>query len=100
MRGPPLPGLLVVTGMARETRIPSGPAALVLGSGGTPALLRALLSDPQRQPSRAVMIFGFAGGLDPGLKRGDAVVGSWIAAAGMCWSSDERLSKHLLDRLW
>lgn len=74
--------VLVVTGMAKEMRLAGGPGLAAVVSGGDPERLRRLLAAERVDGYRAVLSFGIAGGLDPDLAPGDAVVATGIAAAG------------------
>ncbi len=80
--------VLVVTGMAREMRLAGGPGLAAVASGGDPARLRRILAEQHEAGCRAVLSFGIAGGLDPGLAPGDAIVAAGIIANG------ERTAAH------
>jgi adenosylhomocysteine nucleosidase len=94
--GPPI---LVVTGLAREARIASGDGVVVIGAGGDPARLRAVLEAGAPSSCRAVVSFGIAGGLDPLLRPGAVVVGSSIVAADGAWPSHPGMTRLWTDRL-
>ena len=93
-----IPPLLVVTGMAKERRVSEGPGAVVVGSGGDAAQLRRLIGE-RDEPFSAVLSFGIAGGLDPRLKPGDAIVASEVLAGDRRWATDQILAERLLGRL-
>jgi adenosylhomocysteine nucleosidase len=80
--------VLVVTGLAREARIAAGPGVAVVGGGGDPARLRALLEAMPAPDYRAVVSFGIAGGLDPALAPGAVVIASGVVTADRRWPSD------------
>jgi hopanoid-associated phosphorylase len=83
---PRLP-VLAIVGLAREAQLAAGPDAVVIPSGGSPERLRSALE--RRPPAfRAVLSFGFAGGLDPALSPGDVVVATAIVAGGKRWPAD------------
>lgn len=74
------PVILVVTGLAREARVAAGPGVETLQAGGDPDRLRARLAQRTDAGTRAVLSFGLAGGLDPGLAPGDVVIASAVLA--------------------
>ena len=79
MRGAPV---LAIAGLAREARIAAGAGVETIQAGGRPEALRERLRARPAAPLRAVISFGIAGGLDPVLAPGDAVVGSGVIADG------------------
>ncbi len=87
--------ILVVTGLAREARIASGPGIAVVGASGHPVRLRALLEAESASAYRAVVSFGIAGGLDPALLPGSVVIAREVVARGERWPSDPAVV-----RLW
>jgi len=93
----PLP-ILVVTGLAREARIASGPGIAIVQTGGHPARLRALLEE-STSAYRAVVSFGIAGGLDPALRPGDVVIASQIVAGDERWPSNPAVVRLWAQRL-
>jgi adenosylhomocysteine nucleosidase len=94
------PPILVVTGLAHEARIASGSGIAVVGAGGDPARLRALLEAESASAYRAVVSFGIAGGLDPALAPGSVVIAGGVVAGGERWPSDltvVRVWRHRLE---
>ena len=78
--------VLVITGMARESRIAEGPGVTrVVCSGSDPNRLRSELSGVDIGDMRAVISFGIAGGLDPALRPGNVVVASAVIAESGVW---------------
>ena len=74
---------LVITGLAKESRIAAGPGVShVICSGSDPGRLRAHLSGLDPTGLRAVISFGIAGGLDPSLGPGSLILARRIVAAG------------------
>jgi adenosylhomocysteine nucleosidase len=67
--------LIVITGLAAEARIAAGPGILTLAGGGHTKRLEAGLEEAVAQGGRAILSFGIAGGLAPGLRPG-----SWLIA--------------------
>ena len=75
--------VLVVTGMAKEMRLAGGPGLVAVASGGRPgAAAPHLVRSSDDADCRAVLSFGIAGGLDPDLAAGDAIVATGIVADG------------------
>lgn len=72
--------VLVVTGLAREAGLASGPGVETLQAGGDPSRLRARLAERSDAETRSVLSFGLAGGLDPSLVPGDVVIASAVLA--------------------
>lgn len=84
--------VLVVTGMARESRIAEGPGVTrVVCSGSDPNRLRSELAGVEIGDMRAVISFGIAGGLDPSLRPGDVVVASAVIAESGVWKVPAKL---------
>ncbi len=69
--------ILVVTGLTREAECLRGEGIVPLCSGADAALLRAALSEKDPTQYSSVVSFGLAGGLDPILRPGDAIVATW-----------------------
>jgi adenosylhomocysteine nucleosidase len=74
--------VLVLTGMKREAACAAADGVVTLCSGANAAHLRRSLDALKGQDFGAVISFGLAGGLDPGLRPGDCVVASEIIAQG------------------
>jgi adenosylhomocysteine nucleosidase len=69
--------ILVATGLQREARIVGGPGVAAVWGGGLVARLEAALT--ARAPeSEAILSFGLAGALAPGLRPGDCIVGTAV----------------------
>ena len=66
--------ILAVTGLAAEARIASGTGVMTVAGGGDPARLALLVQAALARGAGAVISFGIAGGLKPGLKPGSVVV--------------------------
>ena len=67
--------VLAVTGLAAEARIASGTGVTTLSGGGDPARLALLLQAALANGAKAVISFGIAGGLRPGLRPGTTIIG-------------------------
>ncbi|HXV01789.1 MAG TPA: hypothetical protein VG166_14945 [Caulobacteraceae bacterium] len=64
--------LVVVVGLTREARVVRRRARVVIGAKGLEAALA--------EGATGVMSFGLCGGLDPGLKVGDTVIGTGVVS--------------------
>ena len=91
--------VLVVTGMAKEMRLAGGPGLVAVASGGDPARLRRILAEQDEADCRAVLSFGIAGGLDPDLAAGDAIVATGIVANGARTATHAALADWLAASL-
>jgi adenosylhomocysteine nucleosidase len=92
--------LLVLTGLAQESRIAAGPGVShVVCSGSNPDRLRSHLADFNTNGLRAVVSFGLAGGLHPLLAPGDIVVGTSVIAENGAWRMRPGISAALAERM-
>ena len=66
--------VLAVTGLLAEARIASGAGVVTVAGGGDPARLALLLQAAMARGARAVISFGIAGGLEPGLVPGSVLL--------------------------
>ncbi|MGO4705257.1 phosphorylase [Microvirga sp. 2MCAF38] len=78
--------ILVVTGFRQEARLVAGSDIAIICSGGSPARLKTALGE-LKPAYRAIISFGIAGGLDPALGPGDAIIASGIVAANARWGT-------------
>jgi adenosylhomocysteine nucleosidase len=91
---------LVITGLAKESRIAAGPGVShVICSGSDPDRLRAHLSGLDPTGLRAVISFGIAGGLDPSLQPGDVVVATAVIAQQGAWKVPASVVSSLVERM-
>jgi hopanoid-associated phosphorylase len=95
----PAAPILVVTGLARESRLVAGPGTVVVASGGNAARLGRLLAALPPRECRAVLSFGIAGGLEAGAAAGSVIVASRIVSGSRIWAADEALAGRLRQRL-
>lgn len=91
--------VLAVTGLAAEARIASGTGVTTLSGGGDPVRLALLLQAALANGAKAVISFGIAGGLQPGLKPGTTIIGRVIDGGDLRTKADlawiERLAAAL-----
>lgn len=90
--------ILVVTGLAREARVAGGVGIETIRAGGDPARLRLMLAG-EGAVYRAVISFGLAGGLDPGLAPGTVIVATGIVSGENGWPADAEISRRWAKRL-
>ncbi len=67
--------ILAVTGLSAEARIAAGIGVVTLAGGGDPARLSLRLQAALDRGAAAVISFGIAGALEPGLRPGTTIVG-------------------------
>ncbi len=97
------PPVLAVTGLLAEARIASGPGVVAIAGGGNAAWLAALLDASLSKGARAIISFGIAGGLEPGLKPGMTIIARSVMDAETSFPCDpdwmRRLTSALPDAL-
>jgi adenosylhomocysteine nucleosidase len=96
---PAQPPVLIVTGLAREMKLASGPGVASVTSGGSTQRLRELLEARMVPGCRAVLSFGIAGGLDPEMATGNVVVATGVVADGMRWPAHRAITDLLATTL-
>jgi hopanoid-associated phosphorylase len=89
--------ILSVSGLAREAGIARGPGVRTLAAGGArlPALVEAAIAEG----AAGILSFGIAGGLDPTLPPGTAIVAGAVIAGGERWAADAAWRDGLAARL-
>ena len=90
--------ILAVSGLAREAAIASGTGRS--GSGGRrarafPCLIEAAIAEG----AAGILSFGIAGGLDPTLPPGTAILAEAVIAGGERWTADAAWRERLAARL-
>ena len=93
------PVVLAVTGLNKEARIAAGPGIAVVAGGGSRAALEARLTALDARQLRAVVSFGIAGALDPGIRVGDVVLATEIRTADESWHVPGSLLQAWRSRL-
>lgn len=91
--------ILAVTGLAAEARIAAAPGVMTVSGGGDAARLALLLQASLAAGARAVISFGIAGGLAPGLKAGTVVVAEMIDDGETLWRTHAGWRARLLAAL-
>lgn len=92
--------VLAITGMKAEARIAAGADVSVIASGGKRDLLESALDNVFEANVGAVLSFGIAGGLAPGLRPGTALVARTIVAEdGAQYECDRAWSQRLAAAL-
>ena len=89
--------VLLITGMKREAACAAGDGVITLCSSASAAQLRQSLERLKGQDFGAVISFGLAGGLDPALRPGDAIVAREIIAQGARYAVHPRLAAAMID---
>jgi adenosylhomocysteine nucleosidase len=91
--------VLVVCGLTKEARIAAGPGILAVAGGGSRAGLEAQLDRTDIAAIGAVVSFGIAGALAPGLRVGDVLVATEVRAPDARWTASASLRRRWIDRL-
>jgi adenosylhomocysteine nucleosidase len=87
----PAPFLLVATGLRAEARVADGPQVRAIASGGDPVRLQGEILAAFADGARAVLSFGLASGLDPGLAPGSIVIADQVLSGQ---------HRYICDRPW
>ncbi len=93
------PRFLIITGLLSERACAEGEGLVPVCSGADTEGLRAALERTQGFALAGVVSFGIAGGLEPGLRSGDVVIGSAVVADDARYESDPDLSAILTEGL-
>ena len=72
--------ILIVCGFTAEARIARGDGVVTIAGGGSSAALAERLAASDPAQFAAIISFGLAGALEPGLKPGDVIIASAIVA--------------------
>ena len=94
----PLP-VLAVTGLQAEARIAGGIGVATLSGGGDAARLAVLIQGSLAKGASAIISFGIAGGLAPGLPAGTVVIADRVESGEFCWDTDPQWRARLLEAL-
>jgi adenosylhomocysteine nucleosidase len=89
----------ILTGLAKEAEIARAISPLVLCSASDPARAEALARDLVAQGATALLSFGIAGGLAPGLRSGDLVIGTAVRTRTADHACDPGLAAQLAAAL-
>jgi hopanoid-associated phosphorylase len=96
---PPSTFLLVVSGLLVEARIASGSGVRGVVGGGNAARLVREIERAISDGARALLSFGIAGGLEPGLASGTIIVPDLVIAGEERFPTDAAWSRQLRARL-
>lgn len=88
----------VIVGMLSEAAL-LAPGSMVACSGGRPAKAEELADYLLKAGAEALVSFGVAGGIDPGLSPGDLVLGTAVDLGGASLKADEAWVKRLSNAL-
>lgn len=91
--------ILLVTGLAREARIASGPGVVAIAGGGAAGLADRIEAAVRAHQPEAIISFGLAGALAPGLRPGDPLVGSAVLAGAAQIECDADWRRTILTAL-
>ncbi len=91
---------MAVTGLVAEARVAAGPHVAVISSGGDRSRLQAKLDEAMRSDVSAIVSFGIAGGLAPGLTAGTPLVARAVVDEdGQYFESDHFWAQSLAKAL-
>jgi hopanoid-associated phosphorylase len=90
---------IVVTGLKREARIAAGPGVVTLAGGGAGDLAARIEGAIEKHWPEAVVSFGLAGALAPGLEPGELVVGEAVIVGDEAFACDVEWRARLLVAL-
>jgi hopanoid-associated phosphorylase len=91
--------ILVVTGLTREARIASGPGVVAIAGGAAADLADRIEAAVREHQPEAIVSFGLAGALAPGLMPGDLVAGSAVLARAERFECDPKWRGAILAAL-
>jgi adenosylhomocysteine nucleosidase len=92
--------VIAVTGLKTEARIAAGPRVYTIAGGGDAAGLARALEAAVARKASAIISFGVAGGLAPGVEPGSMLVARTVVAAdGTRYHGDPVWSNRLLSAL-
>ena len=91
--------VVAASGLAAEARIARGAGVVTVAGGGDAARFALLLQGALARGARAVISFGIAGGLEPGLAPGTPVIGRLVDDGATGLRSDAGWVERLAERL-
>jgi hopanoid-associated phosphorylase len=90
--------ILAATGLRREARIVAGPGVVAVSGGGVAHRLEAAL-ESSADTAEALISFGVAGALAPGLRPGDCVIADRVICEGDEFATDPAWALAMRARL-
>lgn len=91
--------VVAVAGLRAEARIAAGDGVVAVAGGGDAGRLAELLDERLADGAAAVISFGIAGGLAPGLASGSVVVADAVHDGATRWPTDPAWQGRLLAAL-
>jgi len=91
----PAPELIVVCGLRAEARLVAAPTVRAIAGGGDPVRLESEMRQAFAQGARAVLSFGLAAGLDPGMAPGMIVIADEVLAGPHRFATDRAWSERM-----
>ncbi len=91
--------IVAVSGLARESRIASGPGVRAIAAAGNVRRLSHLIEREVARGARGVISFGIAGGLVEDIDAGTWLIGRAILAGDSRWQCDAAWTAALVARL-
>ena len=91
--------VVAVSGLARESRIASGPGVRAIAAAGDLRRLSHLIEREVARGSRGIISFGIAGGLAEDIDAGTWLIGRAIVAGDARWQCDAAWTAALAARL-
>ncbi|MBE7204751.1 MAG: phosphorylase [Parafilimonas terrae] len=91
--------VLAITGLLAEAKVAAGAGIVTVSGGGDATRLEDMLGRHLTNGAKAVISFGIAGGLAPGLRAGAVVVADSIHDGNTTWAGDPQWRARLLQAL-
>ena len=89
--------MIVITGLRAEARIASAPGVSVFACGGNVGRRAHAIKRAVSAGAPAILSFGIAGALKPGLKPGDIILSTEVVDEDRRWLSSDILGPRLAE---
>lgn len=89
------PRIAIVVGMKAEARLAGAGGLVVVGGGSSARVEAGLAQFHAAKPLQAVLSFGVAGGLAPGLRPGDLVAPAAVLSGSTAFACHQGWTRHL-----